>query len=148
MRLDDVMFILKSIPLFRHVDTEALRILAFSATRRQLRAGDILFRHGDHSDGGFLVIEGEIVLDRLDDGAPSPHSFGPGTLIGQNALFTTIDRPGTAIAREAASVLVFTRELMRKVLDAYPQSAAALQKALAEQARALSVAIAATRFPG
>lgn len=148
MRLDDVMFILKSIPLFRQVDTEAMRILAFSATRRQLRAGDILFRHGDHSDGGFLVIEGEIVIDRMDDGAPSPHVFSVGTLIGQNALFTTIERTGTAIAREGASVLVFTRELMRKVLDAYPQSAVVLQKALAEQARQLSSAISATRLPG
>ena len=148
MRLDDVMFILKSIPLFRQVDTEALRILAFSATRRQLRAGDILFRRGDHSDGGYLVIEGEISLDRLDDGAPSPHVFGAGTLIGQSALFTTIERPGTAIARETASVLVFTRELMRKVLDAYPQSAVALHNALTEQARQFSGAIAATRLPG
>ncbi len=137
MRLDDVIFVLKGLPLFRKVEPEALRLLAFSATRRQLRAGDILFRRGDISDGGFLVLDGEIVLDPHDDGAPSPYVFRSGTLIGQSALFAPLERPATAIARDNSSLLVFSRELMARVLEAHPQSAVALRDALAEDARKL-----------
>lgn len=135
MRLDDVIDLLRSIPLFRPVDPEALRLLAFSAVRRQLRAGDILFRRGDAADGGYLVLLGEIVLDSADDGSPSPHVFGAGTLIGQTAMFALVERPATAIARDNAAVLVFSRELMLKVLDAHPESAAVIRDTLAAQAR-------------
>ena len=133
MRLDDVIEILKALPLFRGVDSEALRLLGFSAIRRQLRPGDILFRRGDPSEGAFLVLSGEIVLDRQDDGSPSPFVFGPGTLIGQTALFALIERPATAIARDATSLLLFTRDLMFKVLDAHPRAAQQVQAALAAQ---------------
>lgn len=135
MRLDDVIDILKSIQLFRQVDPEALRLLAFSAVRRQLRPGDILFRRGEAAEGGFLVISGEVVLDQADNGSPSPHVFGAGALIGQLAMFAPLQRPATAIARDAAVVLVFSRDLMLKVLDARPESAAVLRDALARQIR-------------
>lgn len=141
MKLDDVLFVLKALPLFRKVESEALRLLAFSATRRQLRAGDILFRRGDISDGGFLVLDGEIVLDPADAGAPTPHLFRAGTLIGQSALFAPIERPATAIAREASSVLVFSRDLVARVLEAHPLSAVALRDSLAEEARKLGAAV-------
>lgn len=135
MRLDDVIDLLRALPLFRNVDSEALRLLAFSAVRRQLRAGDILFRRGDAAEGGYLVISGEIVLDQGDNGAPSSLVFGPGTLIGQMALFTLLQRPATAIARDASAVLVFTRELMLKVLDSHPRAATQLKEALAREVR-------------
>lgn len=138
MRLDDIIAMLKAIALFRPVDSEALRLLAFSAVRRQLRPGDILFRRGDVSDGGFLVLSGEIVFDRADDGSPSSHAFGAGSLIGQRALFATLARPATAIARDAAVVLFFSRDLMLKVLEAHPESAAILRRLLADEAQALA----------
>jgi CRP-like cAMP-binding protein len=138
MRLDEIIDRLRAIPLFSQVDPEALRLLAFSAARKQLRPGDILFRRGEYADGGLLVISGEIVLDASDDGAPSPHVFGPGTLIGQMALFASLQRPATAIARGPTVVLVFSRDLMLKVLDAHPESAAVLRLTLAGEAKALA----------
>ena len=135
MRLDDVIDLLKALPLFRNVDPEALRLLAFSAVRRQLRAGDILFRRGDAAEGGYLVISGEIVLDQADNGSPSSLVFGPGALIGQMALFTLLQRPATAIARDVSAVLVFSRELMLKVLDAHPRAAVQLKEALSREVR-------------
>jgi CRP-like cAMP-binding protein len=138
MRLDDLILLLRDLPIFESIDPEALRLLAFSAIRRQLRAGDILFRRGDPADGGFLVISGEIVLDRSDDGAPSPHVFGPGTLIGQLALVAPVQRPATAIARDGTTVMYFSRDLMTKVLEAHPESAMALRNFWARQTRQLA----------
>lgn len=141
MRLDDVMHVLKAIALFKRVEPEALRVLAFSAIRRPLRAGDILFRRGERSDGGYLVVEGAIVMDQRDDGAPSSHIYGPGTLIGQAALFTALERPATAIAKDTSAVLVFSRDLMMKIFDAYPQSAQAMRDALADETRAMAASL-------
>jgi CRP-like cAMP-binding protein len=138
MRLDDLVHVLKALPLFRRVEAEALRVLVFSGSQRSLRAGEILFRRGEMSDGAFLVLEGEIILDCRDDGSPSPHVFRAGALIGQSALFLGVQRGATALARSHASVLVLPQALMLKVLDAYPQSAAAMREALAEDARQLS----------
>ncbi|WP_284179192.1 Crp/Fnr family transcriptional regulator [Rhabdaerophilum sp. SD176] len=138
MRLDDLILLLRDLPVFESVDPEALRLLAFSAIRRHLRTGDILFRRGDPADGGFLVVSGEIVLDRSDDGAPSPHVFGPGSLIGQLALVAPLQRPATAVVRDGATVMYFSRELMTKVLEAHPESALAMRNYLARQTRQLA----------
>ncbi|CAN1568961.1 Crp cAMP-binding proteins - catabolite gene activator and regulatory subunit of cAMP-dependent protein kinases [Rhabdaerophilaceae bacterium] len=141
MKLDDVIFVLKAIPLFRKVESDALRLLAFSATRRQLRAGDVLFRKGEVSDGGYLILDGEVVLDTGDDGKPSQHAFKAGTLIGQTALFAPIERSATAVAREPTSLLVFPRSLMGRVLDEHPRSALILRNAIADDAKRLATTI-------
>jgi CRP-like cAMP-binding protein len=138
MRLDDLIVMLRDLPIFESVDPEALRLLAFSAIRKQLRPGDILFRRGDPADGGFLVLNGDIVLDRSDDGAPSPHVFGPGSLIGQLALVAPMQRPATAVVRDTATVMYLSRDLMTKVLEAHPSSAVAIRNFIARQGRQLA----------
>lgn len=138
MRLEDSLALLRALPLFAHVGAEALRLLAFSATTRSYRAGDTLFRRGEAADGALLIAEGQVVLDRADNGGPSDHVFGLGTLLGQNALFARIERPTTAVARTNVTVLVIPRDLMLRVLDANPESAAALRAALARQAAELA----------
>jgi CRP-like cAMP-binding protein len=137
MRLEDIIALLRTLPLFARVDVEALRLLAFSAVQRNLRPGDTLFRRGELADGGYLVVSGAVVLDRADDGSPSPHVFGAGALLGQMALFAPIERPATAVAREPTSVLAFSRDLMLKVLDAHPESAVILRDTLAAESRRL-----------
>ncbi len=87
------------------------------------------------------MLDGEIVLDASDDGAPSPHVFRSGALIGQAALFAPIDRPATALAREPSQLLIFTRDLMSRVLEAYPRSAIALRDAMADETRRLADSI-------
>lgn len=142
MRLDTLILLMRDLPIFESVDPEALRLLAFSGVRKQLRPGDILFRRGDVADGGFIVLSGDVVLDRSDDGSPSPHVFGPGTLIGQLALVAPVQRPATAICRDAAQVHSLSRDLMTKVLEAHPESALAIRNYIARQSRQLAERLA------
>ena len=120
MALQDDVRTLMSLPAFQHLDPEAVRLIAFSAETRILRAGDMLFRRGDSSDGGFAVLSGAIGL---------AVSFGRETLvrapalIGELALVTETTRPATAIAREPTSVLKVPRTLYRRILAEYPESA-------------------------
>ena len=130
MALDDTIAMLAQAPLFSHFERDALRLIAFSADPRRLRANEILFRQGERSDGGYVVIDGEIALAR--DDVDSVTLAGPGALIGQVALFLRTARPSSAVARERSTVIRVSPTLMRRVLDEFPSAAAELRDAMAE----------------
>lgn len=138
MALDDDIAILSKAPLFNLLERDALRLVAFASESRSLREGDVLFRKGDRSDGGYVVSRGAIALDANEDGSPAAFVAGPGSLIGQAALFTRIARPATATAQEATTVIRVTPSLMRRVLEEFPDAAAAMQDAMAEELARLS----------
>jgi CRP-like cAMP-binding protein len=132
MGLEDDIATLRQAPLFNLLDRDALRLVAFAAENRVLRAGDVLFRKGDRSDGGYVVSRGAVALDARDDGSPATFIAGPSALIGQAALFTRIERPATATAREPSTVIRISPSLMRRVLEEFPDAARAMQEAMAE----------------
>lgn len=131
MALDDVTVALRHAPLFGSLSRDALRLLAFSADTRRLRSNEILFRKNDRSDGGYVVTTGAIVVGAEADGQ-EPVLAGPGSLIGQIALFVRMQRPSTAVAREASSVLRISPTLMRRVLQEYPEAASGMRDVLAQ----------------
>jgi CRP-like cAMP-binding protein len=133
MALNDDIEVLGQAPLFHLLDRDALRLLAFAADHRSMRAGDVLFRKGDRSDGGYVVARGAVALNATEDGSPADFVAGPGALIGQTALFARLARPATATAREPSSVLRITPSLMRRVLEEFPTAAAAIEQALSDE---------------
>ena len=135
MALDDDIRNLSRIPIFAELEIEAQRLIAFAAEMRILRAGDVLFRRGDKSDGGFIVQSGSIALDPSDSGSPSPKIVGANGLIGETALLTETERPATAIAREPTTVLRVPRALFHRVLREFPASAQRLRRSLAGRLR-------------
>ncbi|GAC1337396.1 MAG: Crp/Fnr family transcriptional regulator [Beijerinckiaceae bacterium] len=133
MALEDDIRKLSRIALFHAMETDALRLIAFGAETKILRSGDILFRRGDASDGGFIVLSGSVALDENNDGSPPAHIVQPDSLIGQMALIVSNERSVTAIAREPSMVLKISRDLFHRVLREYPKSAQRLRAALAGQ---------------
>ena len=131
MALEDDITVLAQAPLFHLLDRDALRLVAFAADHRSLREGDVLFRKGDRSDGGYVVGRGALALDPEEDEAVSAFVAGPGFLVGQAALFTRVRRPATATALEPSTVLRISPSLMRRVLEEFPSAASAMQEALA-----------------
>ena len=130
MALADTITLLSRTPLFRLLDHEALRLIAFMAESRRLRADEALFRRGERSDGGYVVLDGELDITAADESLVG--TAGPGVLIGQLALFVRMQRPSSAIAREGATVLRISPTLMRRILQEFPAGAAAIRDALAE----------------
>jgi len=133
MALDDDIRILSQAPLFNLLDRDALRLVAFAAEARTLRAGDVLFRKGDRSDGGYVVGQGAITLDAREDDSPATFVAGPGCLIGQAALFTRVERAATATAQEPSTVIRVSPSLMRRVLEEFPAAAAAIHQAVEDE---------------
>ena len=138
MALEDDIAALAGAPLLGHFDRDALRLLAFAAESRSLKAGDVLFRRGDRSDGGYVVTRGRIALDSGEDGDPTDFIAETGALVGRTALFVRVNRPATATARETSAVLRISPTLMRRVLEEFPEAAAAIQETLASELGLLS----------
>ena len=137
MSLEDDIASLSKVAMLAGMERDALRLLAFAAETRRLRAGDTLFRRGDASDGGYVVVEGAIALIE-DDTKTADAIIGPGGLIGEVALITETRRPATAIAREPTTVLRLTRAMFRRTMEEYPQLAQRLAADLRHRVMAMS----------
>ena len=118
MALEDDIRTLERTPLLDALSRDALRLIAFSAEKRSLRAGEVLFREGDRADSGFVVVAGAIALTR--DGGGDEKVVGAGALIGEFALLSDTTRPATATAREPSEVYRIARALFGRLLDEYP----------------------------
>jgi CRP-like cAMP-binding protein len=137
MSLEDDMALLSRVAMLADMDRDALRLLAFAAESRQLRAGDVLFRKGDMSDGGYVVAQGSIALIE-DDTKTADAIIGPGALIGEIALISETKRPATAIAREPTTVLRLSRGMFRRTMEEYPELAQRLAADLRHRIAAMS----------
>lgn len=132
MSLEDDMALLARQPLLGLMERDALRLLAFAAEARSLRAGDVLFRAGEAADGAVLVVSGALALTE-EDGRPAREIVGPGALVGELALFTAVSRSSTVIAREPSQIMRLPRSVMRRVLSESPASAEAIADAIGDR---------------
>jgi CRP-like cAMP-binding protein len=147
MALQDDIARLARIPLFAALEPDALRLIAFSAETRILRAGDVLFRRGDASDGGYIVRTGSIALDLDGVGGAAAQIARVDDLIGETAMITMIERPVTAVAREPSTVLKVSRKLFHRVLHEFPESAKRLRQTLSERLVNFTQELDGVRWP-
>ena len=129
MALNDDIRQLSEITIFRHLENDALRLLAFSSETRLLRSGDILFREGETSDGAFFVTVGAFALQSARD--PTAMRVDAPALLGELALLTETTRPATAKALAPATVRKIPRSLFHRVLEESPLSATKIRAMLA-----------------
>jgi CRP-like cAMP-binding protein len=121
---DDIAF-LERVPTLGQLGRQALRILAIGAETRYLRSGQVLFSAGEDADAAYVVHEGRF---SLSPGNGAVLTVGPGTLLGELALFTETKRPATATALDSATVLRIPRPLFMKMLDSFPAAARKLRE--------------------
>jgi CRP-like cAMP-binding protein len=143
MGLEDDIAKLSRIPVFSVLEPEALRLIAFSAETRILRAGDILFRKDEPSNGGFAVLSGSVALDAAEPGSGTARIVRAPGLIGETALLVETTRPATAIAREPSNVLRISRQLFHRILGEFPASAENLRRSLGAKLRQFTGELAA-----
>lgn len=127
MALDDDIRILGTVGLFESFTAEQLRLLAFGAERLVLRAGRELFREGQSADCAYVVVSGNISLFR--DGPNrrvTIRSVGPGAILGEMALIAQTTRLTSAFADGETEVIRLSRAIFHRILEEYPDVAAAL----------------------
>lgn len=138
MSLEDTIAVLGRAPILGLMGADALRILAFSADTRRLRAEEVVFRRGERSDGGYVVMSGLVAAFRRPGDDGEAVLLGPGSLVGRMALFVRMQRPSSAAAREESSLLRISPTLMRRVLQEFPLAAASIRSAIADDLAELS----------
>jgi CRP-like cAMP-binding protein len=63
--LDEIKLELQRIPWFRDLKIQHLDKIAQITELRRVRAGEVLFREGDHDDRVYIVLDGRIALDMM-----------------------------------------------------------------------------------
>jgi CRP-like cAMP-binding protein len=130
MALEDDIRDMARLPIFQEIEPEALRLLAFSAETKILRKGDVLFRRGEPSDAGFLVLSGSFQVDAPSKRDGAEFVIQAYSLIGEMALLTSTERPATVTAREPSTVLKISRAVFHRVLKEHPKSAIRVRASL------------------
>ena len=134
MTLESDIAVIGRVPIFADLMPDQLRLIAFSAVRRNLDNGEHLFRRGDKASSGFVVDRGVIELLSSDgSGKPRRDSCRRGCLIGEVPLFVDTERPSDAKARGTTSVLEISRPIVARMLEEYPEVAEVLYRRLAER---------------
>jgi CRP-like cAMP-binding protein len=145
MGVDDEIGKIARNPTLAALEPEALRLIAFAAETKSYRAGDILFRRDEISNGGVVVLTGSVAVDPSGLGAATARIVRPPALIGETALLLQTRRPATAIAREPTNVMLISRQLFLRVLAEFPGSAEKLRQAMGTRLRQFTRELAAVR---
>jgi CRP-like cAMP-binding protein len=133
MTIEDDIAFFERVPTLGLLGRGALRILAIGVESRYVHSGEILFKAGDEADSGFIVQEGSFQLATHESEHAKRMKVGPGTLLGELALFTDTRRPATATALEPSTVLRIPRPLFMKMLEGFPEAAQKLRDIIAKR---------------
>ena len=129
MGLETDIAILSRIGLFRDLNRDQLRLLAFGAEHLKLPANISLFEPDDPADCAYVVISGEIELfrsrgsERIEIGR-----VGKGSLLGELALITPGQRQTGAAARVDTELMRLDQKLFHRLLEEYPETALRLHR--------------------
>ncbi|MGJ3241791.1 MAG: SLC26A/SulP transporter family protein [Opitutales bacterium] len=119
------------------VDLETLKVrgvLAY-AQNQQFAKGETIIRQGDPSDDLFFIRKGRVSvhLEGIDLGDRRLKSYGPGTLVGEVALYTGVKRTASVRADEAVEAFCFDRLSMERMEREAPEAAAFLHRFVATE---------------
>ncbi|TPW27747.1 Crp/Fnr family transcriptional regulator [Pararhizobium mangrovi] len=138
MALRDDIALLSSVALFGDLGGDALRLIAFGSDYRDLVPGEALFREGEKGEAAYVVASGRLALTHARRGETIELGFAePGSVLGETALVSTVERKVGATAEDAARVMVIGQRMFRRLLDEYPEAGVLLRDRL--QARLASL---------
>lgn len=136
MSLDQDVAILARMPALHGFEPDALRLLAFAATHATLQPGDLLFDVGEVAEGAVAILSGRVIL--ADLALDVRAEARPGDLLDEMAMYVDTERAVRAEAAEATTVMVLSRDMVRRVLVEFPASAAAVRDSLSGRLDRLS----------
>ena len=134
LALDDDIRILSGVSLFSGLTAEQLRLLAFGAESIRFPAGREIYREGAAADCAYVIVQGRVVLYRDSNGeAIAVSRLGEGAILGELALVAETKRLTYAAAETDVELIRLNRSLFRRILEEYPEAAAALHRRLTEE---------------
>ena len=114
---DEKLELLKRTPLLAGLGRRDLEEVGRLADEVDLKAGHVLMRQGDPGREFFVVIEGEVTVDR--DGRHVAN-VGPGGFVGDIALVTERPRTATVTVTVPSRFLVVGHREFHTLMDEFP----------------------------
>jgi len=114
------MQLLRHVPLFAGTDEQHLQVLAFSAGRETVRAGERLFAAGEILPAGFLVLKGE-ARARAEGDEEAALLLQPGDFVGEVSMIAGTAHHLTVEALSDMEVLRIPRDLFLRVCGEFPE---------------------------
>jgi CRP-like cAMP-binding protein len=134
MAIENEIKVLKNVSLFRSMNDDILRLIAFGSEHLSFAKGQALFLENESANGGFLILKGSVhLIKKTEKGSEIIALVNSGSLIGELALITKTVRPCGAIAAQNVEILLISKNLMHRVLKEYPELAAFLHAQISEQ---------------
>ncbi len=124
LNLIDKAFLLKKTELFGSLDLDLLLTLSDKMELRHYNDEDLIFRKGQDANQMYLVVSGEVEIDR----DVHPELLRTGEFFGDEAVFNEKPRRYTAVCRDKALLLTMTRNHLLNVIAQCPSVAIALLK--------------------
>ena len=116
---------IRSVPLFAALDDSAARELRNLLRRREVSAGDALFRAGDQGDAMYLIEKGRVRISITDNDEKeiTLAELAQGDFFGEMAIIDGKQRSADATVAEAAQLAVLSREDFLRFIKSNPNVA-------------------------
>jgi putative iron-dependent peroxidase len=124
--------LLRGVPLFSRLQPEEIGRLAELASEIDVADGEVLTRQGESGHEFFVVLTGEVVIER--DGRQLAR-LGPGNFLGEIALIDGRPRTATATADGPTRLMVLSHQQFDAVLDELPTVSREVVRVLVERVR-------------
>jgi CRP-like cAMP-binding protein len=129
-RSDPRLDLIASMPLFAGCSKKELRELTRIVRPVEYPAGHVLIRQGEHGSECYLIVEGEVDIER--DGVKL-NTLGPGDMVGEIALISSIVRTATVTTTTAVQLLVIAAINFKRIVRDNPTIAVHVLESLSER---------------
>jgi CRP/FNR family transcriptional regulator, cyclic AMP receptor protein len=120
--LDENLDILRMVPAFSSIPIERLKVYAYLSNRIRYRAGEFVFRQGEHGNLGYVIVCGKAqVIRELTDHSIFLHEFKESDFFGGFALFADTPRILSVRAATDLECLTIDRETFQKLFMQFPE---------------------------
>ncbi|MEM7693825.1 MAG: Crp/Fnr family transcriptional regulator [Pseudomonadota bacterium] len=134
MSLESDLAALRKVPLFRGVDDQKLKLLAFMSERTRFEVGEDLMTEGAYGDVAYIILGGQAdIVINTPGGEQTVAKVGENDFVGEIAIL--IDVPRTATVRAASTVVALgiEKDQFFKLLTNFPDMAVEVMRALAHR---------------
>mmetsp|Transcript_10016 Transcript_10016/g.24187 ORF Transcript_10016/g.24187 Transcript_10016/m.24187 type:complete len:464 (-) Transcript_10016:203-1594(-) len=117
-RRDNFMDFLKTVPLFKPLESYDLMQLADCLQQQTLAEGETILKQGDSGDTFYLVEEGDLVATKTREGGSQEevHHYKRGDYFGELALLKNEPRAATVSAKTDSKICKIDRKSFKNIL--------------------------------
>jgi uncharacterized membrane protein len=129
--------LLRSIPMFAGLNDEDLAALSAALTRREFKAGKMIFALGDAGNAMYIVDSGDVNIHLPGQNSQriSLKDVSRGEYFGELALFDEKPRSASAVATSDTVLLELKHDTLAGYLERRPAAAMAILRTMSERLR-------------